>query len=138
MVRASEYRVYRPSTWRSSNVARRTRASSRGLNSKGNGFFRVGARGIMPQVIAHFSVQIGADCRYHARHVPLGRPSMQRFLILAAALFVPPALAIFGIETDPDKIDAQWMREKLEAVANARDPKERAAAAEWLGGRRDK
>ena len=63
---------------------------------------------------------------------------MQRFLILAAALFVPPALAIFGIETDPDKIDAQWMREKLEAVANARDPKERAAAAEWLGGRRDK
>ena len=58
-----------------------------------------------------------------------------RSLALAAALAAQPALAIFGIETDPDKIEAQWVKEKLEAVAKARDPKERAAAAEWLGGR---
>ncbi|MEP7067583.1 MAG: HEAT repeat domain-containing protein [Usitatibacter sp.] len=61
---------------------------------------------------------------------------MSRILILLAALAVQPALAIFGIETDPDKIEAQWVKEKLEAVANGRDPKERAAAAEWLGGRK--
>ena len=60
---------------------------------------------------------------------------MSRILILAAALAVQPALAIFGIETDPDKIQAQWVKEKIEAVTRDRDPKERAAAAEWLGGR---
>lgn len=60
---------------------------------------------------------------------------MYRALILAAALAAQSAFAIFGIETDPAKIDAQWMKEKLEAVANDRDPKERAGAAEWLGGR---
>lgn len=61
---------------------------------------------------------------------------MTRFLILAAAFATQSAVAIFGIETDPDKIEAQWVREKLEAVAKDRDPKERAAAAEWLGGRK--
>ena len=60
---------------------------------------------------------------------------MSRILLLAAALATQSAFAIFGIETDPDKIEAQWVKEKLEAVANDRDPKERAAAAEWLGGR---
>ena len=61
---------------------------------------------------------------------------MSRALILAAALAAQSAFAIFGIETDPDKIEAQWVKEKLEAVVNDRDPKERAAAAEWLGGRK--
>jgi HEAT repeat protein len=60
---------------------------------------------------------------------------MTRILILVAALAAQPAFAIFGIETDPDKIQANWVKEKLDEVANARDPKERAAAAEWLGGR---
>ena len=61
---------------------------------------------------------------------------MTRFLILAALFAAQSAVAIFGIETDPDKIEAQWVKEKLEAVAKDRDPKERAAAAEWLGGRK--
>ena len=56
--------------------------------------------------------------------------------VFAAGLAAQPACAIFGIETDPDKIDAEWMKEKLEAVAHGSDPKERAAAAEWLGGRK--
>jgi HEAT repeat protein len=60
---------------------------------------------------------------------------MKRILILVAALAVCPAFAIFGIETDPDKIDAQWMKEKLEAIAHDRDPDERVAAARFLGGR---
>jgi HEAT repeat protein len=60
---------------------------------------------------------------------------MVRILLLVAALAAQPALAIFGIETDPDKIEAGWVKDKLDEVANARDPKERAKAAEWLGGR---
>src|SRR5258705_1805196 len=61
---------------------------------------------------------------------------MPRILLLLAALVAQSAFAIFGIETDPDKIEAQWVKEKLEAVAKDRDPRERAAAAEWLGGRK--
>ena len=60
---------------------------------------------------------------------------MWRILIVAAAFCAQPAFAIFGIETDPDKIMAQGVKEKLEEVASGRDPKVRAAAAEWLGGR---
>lgn len=62
---------------------------------------------------------------------------MLRALILAAALAAPPAFALFGIETDPAKLEARVVKEKLEAVANDRDPKERAAAAKWLGGRKN-
>jgi HEAT repeat protein len=62
---------------------------------------------------------------------------MTRALLLIAALAATPALAIFGIETDPDKIEEGWKKEKLEALASDSDPKERAAAAKWLGGRDD-
>jgi HEAT repeat protein len=59
-----------------------------------------------------------------------------RFALLVAALFAAQAaFAVLGIETDPDKIHAQWKKEKVEALATERDAKERAAAAEWLGGR---
>jgi hypothetical protein len=50
---------------------------------------------------------------------------MLRSLILAAALAAQPAFAVFGIETDPDKIEAQWVKDKLEAVANDRSRKPR-------------
>lgn len=59
---------------------------------------------------------------------------MHRAVLLALLLAAQPALAIFGIETDPDKIDAQWLREKIEAVTGDGDAKERADAAQWLGG----
>ncbi len=59
---------------------------------------------------------------------------MFRAVVLVAALATQSAFAILGIETDPDKIHAQWRKDKIEAVAKHRDAKERAAAAEWLGG----
>jgi HEAT repeat protein len=62
---------------------------------------------------------------------------MYRALFAVALLYAMPAFAIFGIETDPGKIEVQWRKEKLEAVANHKDAKERAAAAQWLGGRKE-
>ena len=60
---------------------------------------------------------------------------MTRLLIAAAAFAVQSALAIniFGIETDPDKMDENWKKEKIEALANDGDPKERIEAARYLG-----
>lgn len=46
-------------------------------------------------------------------------------------------VALFGIETDPAKIQATWKREKLEALATSRDAAERAEAAKYLGGNDD-
>jgi len=64
---------------------------------------------------------------------------MTRLLIAAAAFAAQSALAIniFGIETDPDKMDESWKKEKIEALANDSDPKERIEAARYLGGNED-
>jgi HEAT repeat protein len=62
---------------------------------------------------------------------------MPRILLTLVAFAALPALALFGIETDPKKIEAQWHRESMETLARGSDAKERAKAAEWLGGRGD-
>lgn len=65
---------------------------------------------------------------------------MPRALVLAATfaagLAAQSAFAQLAIRTDPGGTDARWMKEKVEAVAHDNDPGERAAAAEWLGGRK--
>lgn len=57
-------------------------------------------------------------------------------LLLAAALAAVPVAAQSIFEMDPKKIEQGWHREKLEEI-RSRDPKERAAAAKWLGGRKE-
>jgi HEAT repeat protein len=62
---------------------------------------------------------------------------MVRALLFAAAVTAQPAFAIFGIETDPDKIEANWKKERIEALAKDRDPEVRIEAARFLGSRDD-
>lgn len=61
---------------------------------------------------------------------------MLRLIAALAASAAACACAQGLFEMDPQKIQAGWHREKLEEI-RSEDPKERAAAARWLGGRKD-
>src|SRR5688572_5936981 len=57
-------------------------------------------------------------------------------IAITLALALPAAAQVSIFETDPAKIQAGWLKEKLQEI-RSRDAKVRAEAARYLGGNKD-
>jgi HEAT repeat protein len=67
---------------------------------------------------------------------PMMKCSALPAIAVATALALPAAAQVSIFETDPAKIQAGWLKDKLQEI-RSRDAKERADAARYLGGNKD-